>query len=486
MRRPLLRYFPKTCTDVLRYLFKRILLFVPTLFAVSLLTFGLSKLAPGDPVELLLRAGSGPMEGDVLDAERVYRETAAFLGLDKPPFYVALTARAYPDTLYRVANRDQRQVLRQLIAQHGNWPAIEHYFLQLRELTVALQHLPDSLAPEAASVLRRTADLLVRRHRDPAIRSLLDELSEEAARDPQLRRRLAPSIEALRAAYRTVISHPRRDLLYLLDIKYHGLDNQYDRWFIGLWRGDFGVSYIDSRPVGAKLWEALRWTLLLNGLAITLAYLLSIPLGVYSAVRRGSRFDRWTTVGLFMLYSLPTFWIATLLVVFFTTPEYGMDLFPTMGIGETSKEVPFWERFRDRAYHLVLPVFCLTYGSLAFITRQMRGGMQEALGRDYVRTARAKGLSAGQVTWKHAFRNALFPIITLLASVLPAVLAGSVVIEVIFNIHGMGKLTVDAITQRDWPVVYGVLILSAVLTMIGILLADVLYKLADPRVDYRR
>ena len=131
---------------------------------------------------------------------------------------------------------------------------------------------------------------------------------------------------------------------------------------------------------------------------------------------------------------------------------------------------------------MVLPVFALSYGALAFISRQMRGSMVDVLRQDYVRTARAKGLKEKAVVWKHAFRNALFPIITMFASVLPASIAGSVVIEVIFNIHGMGKVVVDSIFRDDWPLVYSVLMLASVLTMVGILLADILYALADPRI----
>jgi peptide/nickel transport system permease protein len=185
-----------------------------------------------------------------------------------------------------------------------------------------------------------------------------------------------------------------------------------------------------------------------------------------------------------VLYSLPNFWIATMLVVFFTTPEYGMDWFPSLGLGDLPPDAPFWQRFVEAGTHLVLPVFCLAYGALAFISRQVRGGMLNVIRQDYIRTAWAKGLNAQPVIWKHAFSNALFPIITMFASIFPAVFAGSVVIEVIFNIPGMGKLTVDAIFQRDWPVVYTVLMLAAVLTMTGILVADILYAIADPRVSY--
>lgn len=157
---------------------------------------------------------------------------------------------------------------------------------------------------------------------------------------------------------------------------------------------------------------------------------------------------------------------------------------PARGMGSLPSTAPFWDRFVESLSHLILPVFCLTYGSLAFISRQMRGGMLDVLQQDYIRTARAKGLGQRAVVWRHAFRNALFPIITLFASIFPAALAGSVVIESIFNIPGMGKLTISAINQQDWPLVYTILMFSALLTMIGILVADALYALLDPRVSY--
>lgn len=469
-----------------RYLLKRLLYFLPTLLVVSLVAFGLSRLAPGDPVEQLLRSNTGGVGGALIDARRVYRETAALLGLDKPPFYFSISSRAYPDTLYRIADKDHRTTLRQLLAQYGNWEYIEPYYRQLQGLELTLQLLPDSIGAEALTSMRSLQPLLYLTDRPEVIKAYLGQLDSLANSSPALMAGAGPPVAGLAGAFSAVVKHPRRYRLYIPDLKWYGFDNQYHHWFVGCIRGDFGISYIDGRPVGNKLSDAIRWTLLINGLAILLAFLLSIPLGVYSAVYHGKRFDRMTTILLFMLYSLPTFWTATLLVVFFTNAQYGMEFFPPLGVGTTDPSVPFWTRLGDRVHHLVLPVFCLTYGSLAYITRQMRGSMVDALQQDYVRTAIAKGLSRRQVIWKHAFRNALFPIITLFGSVFPAVLAGSVVIEVIFAIPGMGKLTIEAIYQRDWPVVYAIFILSAVLTMIGILVADIGYALADPRVSYKK
>ncbi|HNI45181.1 MAG TPA: ABC transporter permease, partial [Chitinophagales bacterium] len=232
------------------------------------------------------------------------------------------------------------------------------------------------------------------------------------------------------------------------------------------------------------IWDAVRWTLLINVVSLTISYLLSIVLGVWSAVRKGTLSDQISTALLFVLYSLPSFWVATILIVFFTSPEYGMNFFPPGQVTDLPSDAPFMKRFFDIAYHLFLPILCITYGSLAFISRQMRGGMLSVLKQDYIRTARAKGLSEDQVVWKHAFRNSLFPIITLFAAIFPATIAGSVVIEVIYSIPGMGMLTLNSITARDWPVVFTVLLFAAVLTMIGNLVADLLYALVDPRVSF--
>lgn len=470
---------------MLQYLLKRTLIFIPTLLVISLLAFGLSKVAPGDPVELKLR-GFGPDQQNLANAERIYRETADFLGLDKPVFYLGLSPAAYPDTLFHILRKDHRENLSRLIAQYGNWEQISAYYHRLRDMNELLHQLPNLERSNAFRAIRSNVQQLLIAHSDARITSLIDEAEAEAMQDSSLSAALRAPISALKASYAAVKEKARPGLLYLPDIKWHGLDNQYHNWITGFLRLDFGVSYYDSRPVADKMKDALFWTVLINGIAILLAYLLSIPLGVFSAIWKGSFFDRSSTIILFILYSLPSFWIGTMLLVFFTTPEYGMDWFPSIGLGSLPAEAPFWSRFRETAAHLGLPVFCLAYGALAFISRQMRGGMLNVIRQDYIRTAWAKGLSSRAVVWNHAFRNALFPIITMFASIFPAVFAGSVAIEVIFNIPGMGKLTIDAITQRDWPVVYTVLMLSAILTMAGILIADILYAWADPRVSYSR
>ena len=244
----------------------------------------------------------------------------------------------------------------------------------------------------------------------------------------------------------------------------------------------FGVSHRDGRPIAQKLAERLPVTLLLSLLSLLLVYGLAIPLGVFSALRRDTTADRVVSLVLFALYSLPVFWVATLLIQN-VTGQSGPAWFPLGGLtSEGSEAWPTWRRALDLAHHLVLPVVCLSYVSLAVISRYQRAAMLETLSEDYVRTARAKGLSGFRVVVRHALRNALLPVVTLLGMQLPFLIGGSVIVERIFNIPGMGLETFEAIRSHDYGWIMAVVVLSAVLTMVGILLSDVLYALLDPRV----
>jgi peptide/nickel transport system permease protein len=232
-----------------------------------------------------------------------------------------------------------------------------------------------------------------------------------------------------------------------------------------------------------KIRERLPVTLQLNVISLFLTYLLAIPLGIYSATHQNTAADKTMTVGLFVLYSLPSFWVATVLILFLGGGDY-WHLFPISGISSLDAEkLAIWPWLKDRVWHLVLPVTCLTYGGLAYISRQMRSGMLETIRQDYIRTARAKGLSERVVVFKHALRNSLIPIVTLLADLLPAMLGGSVIIESIFTIPGMGQLGFESILARDYPTVMAISVIAAFLTLIGLLLSDISYALVNPTIS---
>ena len=267
----------------------------------------------------------------------------------------------------------------------------------------------------------------------------------------------------------------------------YGLDQpvhvRYLTWLKRLGTLDFGDSFLDHRPVREKIAERLPATLILNITSLLAALVLSVPLGLYAAMRQNSTFDKVGGTALYMLYSLPEFWVALLLIMLFGVklrwlPFHGMESLDARQLG-------FFAYGWDRFLHMVLPVLCLTYGSLAYLSRFVRGSSLEVIRQDYIRTARAKGLDEREIVYRHVFRNTLIPVLTLLGLLLPTLISGSVILESIFSWPGVGELFFTAVRARDYPVVMGLSFITAVLVLVSTLLADLLYAWADPRVTYR-
>ncbi|MFH1846021.1 MAG: ABC transporter permease [Candidatus Omnitrophota bacterium] len=264
----------------------------------------------------------------------------------------------------------------------------------------------------------------------------------------------------------------------------YGLDKpvmeQYFFWLKRFFCLDFGRSLIDGQPVMTKIFSRLPATILLQGTAFVIIFVVAIPLGIISAVKRDSWFDRTVTIFVFVGYAMPTFWLALLLVLVFGVklqifPVSGMSPWYTAYLGEFAK-------FKDLVRHMVLPVTATAFSSLAALSRYSRSSMIEALGGKYILTARAKGLCEKRIIFVHAFRNALLPIITLLGLTLPVLVSGSFIFETIFAWPGMGRLGYEAIMNYDYPVVMGVGVIATLLTLIGILISDILYAIVDPRI----
>ena len=258
-----------------------------------------------------------------------------------------------------------------------------------------------------------------------------------------------------------------------------GLDDPllagYARWLGHVVRGDLGESFRDGRSVLVLLGEALPITLLLSLPSILLGYLLAIPIGVVSAVRPGGLLDRLLTALVFVLYSLPVQWVALMLVLAASGSALPIQGLRSEGVRSLG----------DLLAHLLLPVACITYGSLAVLSRHLRSSMLETMGQDYIRTARAKGLSETAVVLKHALPNSLLGMITLFGLTFPALASGAVIVERIFGLPGMGKLTFDAVLGRDLPVLMGSITLAGLVTMAGLLVSDLLYAAVDPRISLR-
>jgi peptide/nickel transport system permease protein len=298
--------------------------------------------------------------------------------------------------------------------------------------------------------------------------------------------RLAPGNAAdLKGAAggKALTAEERQKLIHL-----YGLDKPwyvaYGDWVGHIVRFDLGESWTDHRPVAEKIGERLWVTVSITGSALVLSYLIAIPLGIVAALRRGDAIDRTLTVVLFILYSIPSFVAALLLIMFVAGGDY-LNLLPMYGIHSiNASEMGPLASVWDRILHMVLPVVCLTYASLASISRFTRVSMLEALGQDFVRTARAKGLPERLVIFRHALRNALIPIITIFALELPVLIGGAVIIESIFSLPGMGQLMFQSLDAKDEPVIMGITVLAAMVTLLSYLAADILYVVVDPRITY--
>lgn len=263
---------------------------------------------------------------------------------------------------------------------------------------------------------------------------------------------------------------------------------RYVKWLVAFAQGDFGYSFAQSRPVIDILKEVIPNTLMLCAGAIVLVFVIGIILGMLQAVRQHSLFDSSSSVIALFFYSMPSFWLALMLMLVFSLKAYqwGWPIaLPPTGI--TSVDYEFLStsgRIIDRIKHLILPVGTLTLALAAGVARYTRGQMLEVVRQDYIRTARAKGLPERTVIMKHALRNSLIPVITLLGLYLPLLFSGTVFIETIFAWPGMGRTIMDAIFQRDYPLVMATSFIFAVMVVLGNLLADILYAVADPRIRY--
>lgn len=511
-----------------KYVLKRIFIFIPTLIIISLLVFALSKFAPGDPVELRLgggtQAGATGQLSDKIAGEKEYFETAERMGLDIPNFYFDLKSKAYPDTLYKVGRKYERKTLKGLCKQYGNWPEVSRYYKAAKDLEFATFEIEknDNTYDELRTV-RENCNDLYRKPDDGDINRLISGIKHAVDTQKtitqinqidsvtydttivtkQLLASLNDETEALITAYNNIKNNATTGKRFIPSVNWHGFNNQYHVWLFGntpwigkskdptkvrkgFFRFDFGESYRDGRSVWLIIKEGVWITMGLNIIALILVYLGSIPLGVSIAIKKDTVYDRIATISTFILYALPSFWIATMLIIFFTNDEYGMNWFPSFGLGTVPEGASFFKGIGIKIHHLILPIFCMVYGGFAFLSRQMRGGMLNTINMDFIRTARSKGLSENKIIWKHGFRNSLIPIITIFASLLPGMIGGSIILEVIFSIPGMGKIAFESVVSRNFPVLFTIVMFSAILTVVGILISDIVYAAVDPRISFTK
>jgi peptide/nickel transport system permease protein len=498
---------------MLKYILKRIIIFLPTLIIISLLAFVISVNAPGDPVErMVVAAQSGGEIGSQtvsqIEQKRFWRKK---LGLDLPVFYVAIRSLAEPDTLYRVFDKNERSALDRLTSNYGNWDLISAYYHSINDLDnefLKTRFDEDNLSNYTVDEARQSINearfetiSLKSTYDDRIINAKIDKLRDLFNRFSFLHH-LRDDLDRVEGNYIAVKTNRQNWKNYIPKLSIYSL-NQYHRWVFGdgnwltgkdavysrgILRGDFGTSYVTKQPISEVIGEKIGWSMFFALASVFLAYLVSIPLGIKAAAEKDSKFDRISTVSLFILYSLPSFWIATLLLMIFANPDV-FHIFPASGV-KPAMGYPvgasFWDKVEISLPFVILPLICYTYGSFAFLSRTMRVSMLEVIGQDYIRTARAKGLPKSKVIYKHALRNSLLPIITVFANIFPYAIGGSVILETIFTIPGMGYEIFFAIQNNNYPMIIAVFTITGVMTLVGYLLSDILYAVVDPRISYSK
>ena len=488
-----------------QFIVRRLLLMIPTTLGVALVVFGLYHIAPGDPATVMMGTG-GELQQDGDSESRIdtfKREN----GLDRSlaiqfldyigPFNLGREGHAWFSTPFTERKTEAVEVSDGVVDEGrplaiGYRPDTDEETAAAVEAAVAV--LEDDAALEPA-VTQAGLDLveLGERHAVPGLLTSLFEVRLDVEGSAARIDRVGAALTAV--TDHTPELHPEREaelgrgalirhwFAWYYDNGGYRVPNTGDQPWGGLLALDLGREMQTKEDIVGEIWKRLKVTVPLSLISITLAYLIALPLGIFSVRRQGTVLDGAVTVVLFILYSIPTFWAALMLILAFGAT--GLDWLPVLGLHDKdAAELGFFAYAWDYILHIILPVTALTYGSFAYLSRQMRAGMLEVIRQDYIRTARAKGLSERVVIYKHALRNSMIPVLTLLASILPILIGGSVIIEKIFSIPGMGMYAFDGLLNRDFNVVMATTIFVGIMTQFGILLSDITYSLVDPRIRH--
>lgn len=459
------------------YVLRRILWAIPTLLLISLLTFWMSQCAPRDP---RLEYGehefkSGGYQNQVPQMIAEARKQNLFL----PDFYFTITLSAFPDTLYKILPLSRRNKLVRQTAKSGNWAAQIRFeqFVWIVETKIA--QLPDSL-PQKRPLNAEISKLFSQFNFD-TLSFVFKRMHAQTNTLPEME----PWVDSLEAASSAVLNQKTPQKLWLPAFYWNGTLNRYHQWLSHFLRGDWGRSRSMDRPIWQELRPALWASMTLSVISISLAYLIAIPLGVFLARYRKHWIDPLIQSLLLFFYAMPMFVLGALITGLFVSDAAVFPLIRSFSINPlegSGKYALIW--FFENMPVMMLPVLVILLHALAILTLQMRGGILEVIGQDYIRTAWAKGSDARKVYWTHALRNAIFPVIATFSSLFPAIFAGTVIVERLFNIYGLGSKTISAIQNADYPMLFIIVLLTALISVVANLLADLLFAYLDPRIRF--
>jgi peptide/nickel transport system permease protein len=451
---------------MLRYALRRLLLAVPTLTIISVAVFLASQSLSDDLVAAYGGASYAGASNDP-DVEGAFMaQQAANVHVDLPNFYIGISNNCLPDTFYKIQPAWRKRTMRTLALQCGQWAPVQDYQKQLAQLIRAVEALPDSMVRRtesnlAISTLKTATDTAIVQQQIVAL---------ERAVPPGY---IAPVAQQLRTAAAAIA--PRNTWGYPV-LHWYGTPNQYHNWLTRKYAHE-----------ATSPWKALAYplpvTVFLKLTGLLLSMLLAIPFGMYLA--NNPRRDRWGKRALLLLYVAPIVLIGCGLRYLFATPGHGFFLPFIGGVGTgiyNPAKIGFWQWVANNFGRLLLPMLTIALHNFALIALQMRSSTVAVLQQDYIRTARAKGLSQRRILWRHVLPNAIFPILVIFGSLFPMMLGGALLVELIFGINGLGWATYHAVLELDYPVLMTVVLLSATLTIVGSLVADLLMAWVDPRL----
>lgn len=455
---------------MVRYIAQRLWLMIPTVIAVLVIAFLLLQSAPGDVVGRQLG-----LDGDITYVSRqVYKDSyyqkAVSLGALSPSFYFTITPAYFPANINNIYPYQNKVNRRNLLREIQDWDQVHQLYNNIESTIIQLEKDGDQSGTLPQLLQLEQSNSLAELKYKSARFSTADELDNAITADITS---IISSISQLESS---------RSLSYPV-LRWHGMDNQFHHWMAQLFSPAEHISLVDGRSVWSKIINGLKWTFSMSLISLLCIGVLSL-ITAYTQVRYlGGWWDKVSSIIMYVLYTMPLFWLCTMMIVFFTTAEYGSwaDIFPSVGIRPSFNDDGFLSIFWRSLGQLVLPIVCIVLHSMAYLTRQTKSNMIEGLDKPYSLTAAAKGLSKSQIIRQHVLPDALLPFTTLMTGAIPALFTGSIIVEVIFNIPGIGRLMLESVNNGDWPVILTILIVISIATIVGYLIGDIILVKLYPK-----
>mgnify|MGYP000042863685 CR=1 FL=1 len=454
------------------FVIRRVALIVPTLLVVLIISFFMSKLVPGDEAESMLTLQG--IHPDSPNFTSLYEKQYRSLNLEKPLFYFSMVPDFYPDNLRAIVNQSERNQIKEFLHQKIDFDKAWAYLNARKTLSASILNKPES-TPDTLGETKKmigsfnfVTDVTTIHHEWKAISPRLKASNIDIASMDDIVEKMVPQKS------------------YFPSLRWHGSNNQFHLWASNLCAGKLGTSIKDGLPVSKKIASAFKWTLFLSLLNLLITVLIAIPTGMLAGYKPGTWFDRISGSFWLLMYAIPSFWLASVLIVYCTSDKYSawLNIFPIPGTWYIPSGQGFFDTLFQYGKQLILPIICLVANDIAHISRLVRTNVVQQKSKLYVLMAMAKGAKTTSIMFHHVFPNVLITMITVIGGKLAAGFSGALIIEVIFNIPGMGRLMFESIFNADWNVVFGILLIISFITLITMLISDILYSYVNPKIDF--